>query len=58
MPFVPQPKLPYLPEQESTSLLINHPADFLFDLLPKVVSPSSVRSSGEVGERAGARAAN
>lgn len=61
MPFVSQPPLPYLPEQESKSFLINHPADFLFDLLPKVVSHSSVWSSGELGERAelsGVRAAN
>lgn len=61
MPFVSQPPLSYLPEQESKSFLINHPADFLFDWLPKVVSHSSVWSSGELGERpelSGVTAAN
>lgn len=52
MPFVPQPPVPYLPEQESKSFRINHAADFPFDLFPKVLSHSPVRSTGEQGERA------
>lgn len=47
VPFAPQFPLPYLPAQESKSFLTNHPADF-----PKDMSHSSVRCSGELGERA------
>lgn len=42
MPFVPQPPIPYLPEQESKSFLLCHPADFFLDLLSKVMLHSSL----------------